>query len=400
MEAYLDTAPCCYFSFRDDGTLYKVNKTLCENLGYSIEELQEQKIELIFTIPTKIFYQTHFFPLLKLQGRAEEIYITLQTKNKDHLPILVNANRGVANGEALNTCVGIIVHNRKKFEDELINAKKTMEAAMRENTELSKAREELQRHTERLDETLFRVKNQNTELRQFNRVVTHDLQEPIRKLTFFSNELLEELGELSGRVPAKIKKLMKVSGQMRSIVSGLQQYVWLNESIPEFTVVDLNKLLLAVQQDLKTEYDEALWKINADNLPPVQGNWEQLRLLLMYILSNAIRYKKEETTCSINITSTVLMQNAFRSMHEKYKYRDYLKLQIMDNGIGFEAIYKEHVFELFKKLHNGPGRGLGLALSKKIVDNHHGMIEADAIPGQGATFTIFLPMQRDLQMHE
>src|SRR4051812_25367491 len=114
MEFFLDTAPCCYFSFNDLGELVRVNQTLCTSLGYKKEELMGCKVEIIFPIPTRIFYQTHFFPLLKMHGHAEEIFIFLLAKNGAQLPVLMNSSREEMEGNIYNSCVCIIVQNRKK----------------------------------------------------------------------------------------------------------------------------------------------------------------------------------------------------------------------------------------------------------------------------------------------
>src|SRR4051812_19786675 len=170
MEHLLDTAPGCYFSFNDEGILLHVNQTICVILGYSKSELEGLRAEMIFTIPTRIFYQTHFFPLIKMQGHAEEIFIFLAAKNGTQVPVLMNAKRRETAEGFSNDCLCIIVTQRKKFEDELVAARKQAEAASKENTELTKAKEELVRHLQQLDEHMVLVKKQNQELKQFNRV--------------------------------------------------------------------------------------------------------------------------------------------------------------------------------------------------------------------------------------
>ena len=117
--------------------LVEINETLCIALGYTKQELTGKKLDIIFTIATRIFYQTHFFPLLKMQEHAEEIFISLQTKDKEEIPVLLNAERIIINGETRLVHAGIVVRNRKKFEDELIAAKKSAEAALKENTALN-----------------------------------------------------------------------------------------------------------------------------------------------------------------------------------------------------------------------------------------------------------------------
>ena len=225
MDTNLNMLPCLYFSSRDDGTLSEVNEPLCKNLGYSREELLGKKIETIFTVATRIFQQTHLFPLLKMQGHAEEIYISLRAKDGEEVPALINAERKELQQEMLTSYAGIIVHQRTKFEDELVAAKKAAETALHQNTALLHAKQDLQKHSEQLDQQMRMVSKQNEELRQFNHVVTHDLQEPLRKLFLFTERLLETDDRVSEK--KMVEKIRLVSGQMRTIFSGLQQYIWL-----------------------------------------------------------------------------------------------------------------------------------------------------------------------------
>src|SRR5688572_8623000 len=233
MQEILDEAPCGYFSFFDDGTLHVVNKTLCHLLGYEKQDLEEKDVETIFTIPTKIFFQTHFFPLVKMHGHAEEIFISLLTKNKEHFPVLLNARRQEADGKPYTTCAFIVVANRKKFEDELVAARNSAEKALRENSELIKARIALQEHAKQLDEHIQLVNKQNHELKQINHVVTHSLREPLRKVLMYT-EIIQEDHSPQG-VEKNLPKLITASKQMHNIVSGLQEYVWLNDTPPSFS---------------------------------------------------------------------------------------------------------------------------------------------------------------------
>lgn len=391
MELQLDHAPCIYFSCKDDGTLIDVNSTLCLELDFTKTELQGKKVDEIFTIATRIFQQTHFFPLLKMHGHAEEVFVTLQTKDKKHLPVLINAHRKEVNGEVLNIHVGIIVHNRKKFEDELIAAKKEAQNALNENSALIQAKHELHQHMEQLDHQIQLVKKQNGELRQFNRVVTHDLQEPLRKLSFFSNILFDEKGSQS----VIAEKILRVSEQMRSIIYGLQQYVWLTETDPNLLPVNLHSILLIVQQQLAKDFPGIILKIDKVELPIIQADPEQMKALFYNILSNVIMFRKPGSEAYVQIKVQSLMLNKFRNIKEKYRYTEFLRMEITDHGIGFNPLYADQVFELFKKLHSHSGYGVGLALCKKIVENHEGLITIESKVGEGTTVIIELPMKLD-----
>jgi sigma-B regulation protein RsbU (phosphoserine phosphatase) len=390
MEGYLHQAPCLFFCCREDGIITDVNDTLCTRLGYAREELLGKKVEILFTLATRIFQQTHLFPLLKIQGYAEEIFITLQSKDRGQVPVLLNAEKKETEGQAIYVHAGIIVQNRKKFEDELIAAKKAAEAALNENTALVQAKKDLQKHMEELDRQVNLVKRQNDELKQFNRVVTHDLQEPLRKLSLFATMLNSDL-EGRSRVDT-LGKLGIVAQQMRSVISGLQQYVWLTEAPSALERMSLERLALVVCRQLENEYPDAGLIVEAEGtLPEVIANWDQMHMLFYQLLSNSIRFRKPGEPAYVNISSTSLMRNKFRNISEKYSYTSYVRLALADRGIGFDAEYRDQAFGLFKRLHATGGRGVGLALCKKIIENHHGEISIDSPEGQGAIVTILLP---------
>jgi phosphoserine phosphatase RsbU/P len=392
MEIDLDRAPCCYFSSNDEGIILEVNEMLCHQLDYDKGQLLGNGVDAIFTLPTRIFYQTHFFPLLKMQGHADELFITLQTKNKKQVPVLVNAERREDSGNIIIRYIGIPVHNRKKFEDELVAARKEAEAALRENTALQQARQELQKHAEQLDQHIAKVNRQNEELKQFNRVVTHDLQEPVRKLSVFGNMLLSA-GENYGNSKAVVKKLLRASHQLRSVIFKLQQYIWLTESATSLTGISFNKLLLIVQQKLETEYPDSALIVKAENIPVVQADWDQMHMVVHQLLSNAIRFRKKGEKAVVEITSTILQKNRFTNLEGKYQYHDFLKLQVKDNGIGFDPRHKDQVFDLFRNVHPASGHGIGLSLCRRIIENHWGKITIDSEPGEGTTVTILLPVE-------
>lgn len=389
-NGFLNTAPCIYFAITDEGILLDANEHLCANLGYKQQDIVGKKAELIFTLPTRIFQQTHFFPLLKMHGHAEEIFITLQKNNGEHLPVLINAERKTIEGQAISLHVGIIVHNRKKFEDELIAAKKAAEAALNENTALVQAKQALQKHAEELDQQMYLVNKQNKELKQFNRVVTHDIQEPLRKLSVFTNMLLES-DEEEGQKKA-VEKIKRVTEQMRSIISGLQQYVWLNDAPLNITETDTATLLSELKPQVEKDFPDVTMIIETGKLQRVYGDREQIYLLFYQLLLNAARFRKEEGKAFVAINIETLQQNKFRNVEDKYQYVNFLRIQVHDKGIGFDPRYKEQVFELFKKLHQESGRGVGLSLCKKIVENHQGSIEIDSAAGKGTTVTILLPI--------
>jgi len=383
----LDSAPCGYFAFSDDGIIKYVNQTLADLLKRDTNELIGNNVESIFTLATRIFFQTHFFPLIKLQGFAEEIFISILGSDGQHLPVLLNARRVNFIDQTLTSCAFIVVPNRKKFEDELLLAKRLAEKALAENTALMQAKADLGLQAEQLDRQMQNVSRQNNELKQFSHVITHSLKEPLRKILLFTGKLNDEVSSPT------MSKLLRSADQMRAVITGLQQYVWLNEKVNEFSQVDLNDIVVKASAQLFDEIDPKLLSVSYQNLHTLEGDADQLRLLFYHVLLNAVRFRKGDAS-SVTITSTVLKQNKFRSIEDRYKYENYLRLVIEDNGIGFDPKYKEHVFELFRKLDVTGGQGVGLALCRKIADNHHGFAEAESEINMFTRIIVWLPLSQ------
>ena len=136
MDELLNNAPCGFLSLADDGRVLAANATLLGWLGYEDNELEGRHFESVLPPGGRIFYQTHFFPLLKLHGRAEEVYLSLRARAGGDVPVLANAARGERAGAAVNDCVFVPMRQRRRFEDELLAAKRAAEEANRLKDEL------------------------------------------------------------------------------------------------------------------------------------------------------------------------------------------------------------------------------------------------------------------------
>jgi signal transduction histidine kinase len=193
------------------------------------------------------------------------------------------------------------------------------------------------------------------------------------------------------RLHMNVTRLAKASEQMKLTVSGLQQYIWLLSAVNHYSITDLHGLITKSIAKLCDEgHPEPIVTIAGD-LPAMEADSEQLELLLYHVLSNAVKFKKSDRAY-ITVSGTVIKLNSFKAIQHKYKYDDFLKLDIRDEGVGFDPIYKDNVFELFKRLDNSNGQGLGLALCKKVAENHAGSIEAYSKVNDFTTITVYLPL--------
>jgi signal transduction histidine kinase len=147
-----------------------------------------------------------------------------------------------------------------------------------------------------------------------------------------------------------------------------------------------------IQERLNNEYPDQLL-INCEPLPSITADLRQIELLFYHILLNAVKFKKGNEG-KMEITATIIQKNYFQALENKYQYKDFVRLKFTDDGAGFDPSFKEEVFELFRKLHFEKGMGLGLALCKKIVQNHSGMIEANSKINKGTIITVWLPVDQ------
>ena len=246
----------------------------------------------------------------------------------------------------------------------------------------------------KLHEKNIELEQSNHELASFNRVASHDLQEPLRKIQMFTSRILEEeAGNMSARGITFLEKISSSSERMRSLIQNLLSYSKLADESDSLKKVDLNIVLQNVLNNLDDRILETEAEIIYDTLPVIFGVEFQLEQVLINLISNALKYRKLETPTKITIKSKIVKYSKIDKELQLARSR-YLILEITDNGIGFEEKFNTKIFGMFQRLHTKneySGTGLGLSICQKIIQNHKGHIKANAIPGKGATFTLYLP---------
>jgi sigma-B regulation protein RsbU (phosphoserine phosphatase) len=332
--------------------------------------------------------------LIKLHSSASEIFLSLQRKDGTDIPVLVNAKRRVEGKNVFNDCICIEVNQRKKYEEEILNAKREAEQALLENKQLQALATQLEEHSLELDSHLTRQKTQNENLVALNKVISHDLQEPIRKIQLFTNMLVSDASSsFSLKSQSLISKIETCIRRIDTLTSGLHQYV----------AVDTDKRIADVS--LQDVFDTALEKakehekfyqleLKTQGLQyQVEGYRTQLELLFFHLIDNSIKYRQPEAPLAINISCMELDENVYKATRDKYKFSKHIRINFSDNGIGFSKQYHDYVFQMLNKLDPTlPGLGLGLSLVKRIVDNHFGIIKVKSEQQKGTSFVIDLPV--------
>lgn len=273
-----------------------------------------------------------------------------------------------------------------------INAQKNIEEALKDNIELKEAHTKLVEYQKRLEEKISELNISNHELEQFAYIASHDLQEPLRKIIIFSNLLDDKLKDIDEESKMYFNKIISSSKRMTILINDVLDWSKISKTKIEFTSVDLNIIIEDVKSDLEMVMRQKQAVINMAALPVVMGVPLQLTQLFTNLISNALKFCKKLPV--INITSSKLTLNEIEESKILDHEMSYMEIKISDNGIGFEQEYNEKIFKIFQRLHGSTdytGTGIGLAICKKIVENHNGIISAKGNPGNGATFTIVIP---------
>nr|WP_256449878.1 hybrid sensor histidine kinase/response regulator [Flavobacterium sp. MC2016-06] len=261
------------------------------------------------------------------------------------------------------------------------------------------ANQELEIQNAEKEKKAVELYNANKELLAFTFISSHDLQEPLRKIQVFISILMErESKKMSVAGKNNLERIAIAATRMRQLIQDLLNFSRVSTSEQQFEICDLSTIIEEVKYELTEEIRSKEAVIKIIDLVPVKIVVFQFRQLIYSLLSNALKFSISSAVPRIIIKSEILTNNDFNLLNLNYKggKHDFWHLSIEDNGIGFEKQYNEMIFVIFKRLHQNeeyPGTGIGLAIVKKIVDNHNGIITADGKLNEGSVFNIYIPIQ-------
>ncbi|RYY22249.1 MAG: PAS domain S-box protein, partial [Chitinophagaceae bacterium] len=252
--------------------------------------------------------------------------------------------------------------------------------------------------TSKLKELNQALEVSNHDLLQFASVASHDLQEPVRKIQMFTKLLSDKFSsEFSPTATNYLEKIIHASGRMKLLITDILNYSRLSSTENRFENTDLGNLLQDTLEDFEIVIREKAATIKSDPLPAMEVIPGQIRQVLHNLISNALKFTKENTAPEIAITCVPVAALDFQADPDP-RGRFY-RLEFADNGIGFDEQFATDIFDLFKRLHSKDryeGTGIGLAITQKIVEKHNGIIKGDSKVGFGARFIIILPAKQEL----
>lgn len=254
---------------------------------------------------------------------------------------------------------------------------------------------QLEQSNQRLGHLNEDLEASNHDLQQFASIASHDLQEPLRKIQVFSNLLKEHNSNLSERSQLYLEKIIDSSTRMRTLIIDILTFSKLSANDESREMIDLNKMMKELTEDFELIMAEKKATIIVENMPEIKGNKGQIRQVFQNIVSNALKFAKPEISPVIEIKAKIVGEKSFTAREKRNG--KFCFISIKDNGIGFENKYVDNIFALFERLNSKDkyeGTGIGLAIAKKIVEKHDGIITAKSKEGKGAEFQMIIPINQ------
>jgi len=393
-------------------------ETILERDGYDITKANSGKAAL------KILLKQHDFTLILMDvvmpdlNGFETATLIYERDLLKHIPIIfITANDSDEDNIFKGYKMGGVDYIRKPINPELLRAKVSVFAELYKKThqliEQEKILMSINRRLEReirerkssenrvldLNEQLLQNIKQlqisNEELERFAYVASHDLQEPLRKIIFFTDLLSSKHKDQFAEDDWNYaNRILKASSRMQALIKNILEFSRSTSLTDSMEEIEMRIILEEVLSDLEVAIAEKQAVINIGELPKVKVMPELFKQLFQNLINNALKFSKDGIAPEINIYSEMMKGCNIESVSSDFYDNDYHNICIKDNGIGFEQKYVNEIFTLFKRLHSKDqfeGSGIGLSICKKIVEKHHGFLTAKSEVGEGATFIISLP---------
>jgi PAS domain S-box-containing protein len=355
MDYLLNEAPGGFLSIAANGTILMVNRTLAGWLASTPEQLQGEPMRSILSIGGRVFYETHFWPQLKLQGEIEEIYFSLRAKNGNSVPVLANAARRERNGEAVYDCVFLRMKQRDRYESDLILAKKEAERA-------------------------------NQAKADFLSMMSHELRTPLNSIRGYTDILASEMdSSFSAEQLEDLACIRRGSDQLLHLIDDLLNFARMDREQLEVALsnVDVRDAIEEAESLMMPRLQEQGLKYHCEKFEEglaVRADPNRLQQILLNLLTNAIKFTPSGGTVS---TSCLQLENEVHFV-------------VRDTGCGIPEDQLPRIFEPFVQVDRMQveaaqrGVGLGLAISRKLARAMGGELTVQSTVGEGSAFTLVL----------
>ncbi len=249
---------------------------------------------------------------------------------------------------------------------------------------------------------IYALESANESLEQFAYVASHDLQEPLRKIRAFGDRLSTKYAEqLEGSGKDYIERMQNAAARMQVLINDLLKYSRVGRFKEPFQAINLAELIRDITNDLETTIADTEAKIVIKELPVLEAEPLQLRQLFQNLISNALKFRQPEVSPEVIVQCEEPSAAELEELANYQSTRNYYKIVVTDNGIGFDEKYLDRIFNIFQRLHGRSeykGTGIGLAICRKIAENHGGTISANSTPGKGSSFYVILPEHQNVEL--
>jgi PAS domain S-box-containing protein len=407
----LDTLPCGFVSFTDDSRIRAVNRTLAARLGSAPEELIGRPFEQTLPIASKLFHQTHFFPLVRMQGEVREIFLLMRTKSGEEIGMLCNARRRLENDVYYTDCVLLEVTERRKYEDALLDARRTAEDA---NQKLEEQAVELEMQHQQLQEQATELEVQSDALQTLNddlmthsaalelaqkaadsankakseflATMSHELRTPLNAIGGYADLLRTGVyGPLAATQTDALDRLLRAQRHLLGLINDVLNLARMESGRVEYRIAEVHvppvvdELTAMIEPQITTKGQQFEVSVPDQDLC-VRADHEKLVQILLNLLGNAVKFTPAGGTISLSAEAL----------------DDVARFQVVDTGRGIPADKQRSIFEPFVQVRADPnkpneGTGLGLAISRNLALGMGGDITVTSDIGKGSTFVLTLP---------
>lgn len=374
-----DSLPLMMFSVNSRGIINYSNRWLQHFLGSIPKELSSASWKNYLHGEDAETFVRDLATAQKKQGPLNGKYRFREKSTGNFLWHLVTIIPLKNENEIIQRWIGFIVD---------IDAQVQVQQTLRDNMQLKEMQRQLFENQEELQQKIVELNRSNYELEQFAHLASHDLQEPLRKLFFYSDVLKKKYSQSIDQAGVNMLNNMALAAtRMKELINDLLSYSQLQQQKLVFENVDLNLIMEEIVREMDLIIKEKSAVIEISNLPNITGNPLRLRQLFTNLISNALKYSRKDVPPEIKVTGTPLDESVVISVH--------------DNGIGFEEEFSEKIFGLFERLHTRdkfPGTGIGLSICKRIAELHHGTISARSVPNEYSIFEVILPLDQEMSL--
>ena len=399
----LDRAPCGFVSFRDDSTIEHVNATLLERLGYAREEAAGSAFEKLLTTGSRIFHQTHFFPLVKLHGRAQEIFLILRAKSGEDIGVLCNAQRRESGEGPRTDCVMMEVVERRKFEEALLKAKQTAEHANevleQQALELELQHQQLQEQAADLEDASKQLQVLNADLQKqraaadeanlaksnFLAVMSHELRTPLNAIGGYVQLLSMGVhGPVNGEQQEALDRIDRSQRHLLRLINDVLNLSRIEAGRVDYEVrkVPLSEVVRSVMPMIEPQVDAKHISLETSVPPQLEAlaDRDKVQQILLNLLTNAIKFTP--------VGGTICVEGLGEPAN--------VLLRVIDTGVGIPGEMLEKIFEPFIQVDASrsratEGTGLGLAISRDLARGMGGDLSVQSTVGEGSSFQLSLP---------